>query len=126
METIQMNAVNPIIQKTHTQPVDKADAKLRKACQEFEALLVAQMLSAMRETVPKSDLLGSRDKEEVFQSMLDQETAVQLSRTGSLKIADMLYTQLSKIVKNESDSGQTPSPISGKGTRDAYLKPAGQ
>jgi flagellar protein FlgJ len=126
MGTIRMDAVNPIIQKTHAEPVDKADARLKKTCQEFEALLVAQMLSAMRETVPKSDLLGSREKEEIFQSMLDQETAVQMSRTGSLKLADMLYAQLSKIVKNESDSGQTPSPTSGKGTQDADIKPAGQ
>lgn len=121
-----MNAANPIIQNAHAQAADKADAKLKKVCQEFEALLVTQMLSAMRETVPKSDLLGSREKEEIFQSMLDQETAVQMSRTGSLRIADMLYAQLSKIVKNGSDSGQTPSPTSGKGTQNADIKPAGQ
>lgn len=73
------------------------DTRLRKACQEFESVLVSYMLGQMRNTVPKSDLMGSSDKEEIFQSMLDQEIAGELSRTDSLKIAELLYMQLSQI-----------------------------
>lgn len=82
----------------------KDDAALRKACKEFESVLVAQMLHKMRETVPKTDLFGSRDKEELFQSMLDDEFAARMSNSGSLMLADLLYQQLSNKKSNDSDS----------------------
>jgi len=72
----------------------KEDPALKKACREFESLLVSQMLKKMRDTLPKTDLFGSKDKEEIFQSMLDDETAKSLSEKGSLGLADLLYSQL--------------------------------
>jgi len=78
---------------------DKEDAALKKACREFESLLVAQMLHQMRATVPKADLFGSREKEEIFQSLLDDEVAKEISRTGTLKLADLIYAQLSPTRK---------------------------
>lgn len=80
-----------------SQQFDKQDARLRKACQDFESLLIGQMLKSMKETVTKSDLFGSREKEEMFQSMLDEQTAIEMSRSGSLGIAEMLYKQLSRL-----------------------------
>jgi peptidoglycan hydrolase FlgJ len=71
------------------------DQALKKACREFESMLVSQMLKKMRDTLPKTDLFGSKDKEEIFQSMMDDETAKSLSANGSLGLADLLYSQLS-------------------------------
>jgi peptidoglycan hydrolase FlgJ len=71
------------------------DPALKKACKEFESMLIGQMLKKMRDTVPKNDLFGSKDKEEIFQSMLDDETAKNLSENGSFGLANMLYSQLS-------------------------------
>jgi len=82
------------------QPPDPGDIKLRKVCREFESLLVAQMLTKMRSTVPKADLFGSSEKEEFFQDLLDQEIAKQVSQAGTMKIGDLLYIQLSKANKN--------------------------
>jgi len=82
------------------QPPDLRDARLRKACREFESLLVAQMLSKMRSAVPKTDLFGSSEKEEFFQDMLDQEIAKQVSQTGTMGIGNLLYIQLSQEKKN--------------------------
>ncbi len=75
------------------------DPKLRKACQDFEALLVRQLLSKMRSSIPKNDLFGSRDKEEIFQGMLDEEYANQISASDSLGLGEMLYAQLSTMKK---------------------------
>ncbi|MDO8587053.1 MAG: rod-binding protein [Armatimonadota bacterium] len=88
--------IQPTIAFNTNLPVtaNKDDAALKKACGEFESLLVAQILHKMRDTVPKSDLFGSREKEAIFQSMLDDETAKQLSNSGTLGIADLLYQQL--------------------------------
>lgn len=73
---------------------DVQDAKLRKACQDFEAVLIKQMLSKMRDTVPENDLFGSSEEEKIFQEMMDQETAVQIARKGCTGIAEILYRQL--------------------------------
>lgn len=70
------------------------DAALKRACREFESILLAQMLKKMRESVPKSDLFGSREKEEIFQSMLDEEVAKEIAHGGGLKLGDTLYAQL--------------------------------
>jgi flagellar protein FlgJ len=81
-------------------PAQAEDAKTRRVCQEFESLLVAQMLTKMRESVPKSDLFGSSEKEEIFRGMLDQEMAKQISETSAMKLGDLLYAQLIKERKN--------------------------
>jgi peptidoglycan hydrolase FlgJ len=81
------------------------DKALKKACHEFESLLVSQMLHKMRDTVPKSTLFGSREKEEMFQSMLDDEMAKDMSNSGSLKIADLLYQQLGGNTAKVSGEG---------------------
>lgn len=75
------------------------DPKLRKACRDFESLLVQQMLSKMRASIPKSDLFGSKDEEEIFSGMLNEEYAKSLSETGSLGLGDMLYAQLAALKK---------------------------
>ncbi len=73
---------------------DADDEKLRATCREFEAVFVAQLLSAMRATVQKSDFFGSTEKEEMFQSMLDQEIAKQATAGAGFGIGDALYKQL--------------------------------
>jgi flagellar protein FlgJ len=75
---------------------DKESRELRKTCREFESLLIAQMLKSMRATVPESDLFGSKEKEEIFRSMLDDETARQVAQTGAFKLGDIIYEQLSR------------------------------
>ncbi len=77
----------------------REDNELKKACKGFETILVTQMLTKMRETVPKSDLFGSDDAEQMFQGMLDEEIAKGVSDSGALKISDLLYKQLSKLEK---------------------------
>ena len=81
----------------NTQPSDQAQSRLKKVCREFESLLVARLLHAMRETVPKVDLFGSREKEEIFRAMLDEEIAKQVSSTGAFKLGDIAYAQLLKL-----------------------------
>ncbi|HPP74244.1 MAG TPA: rod-binding protein, partial [Armatimonadota bacterium] len=74
-----------------SKPTDNTDPALMKVCVEFESLLATQMLKKMKESVPKTDLFGSRDKEEMFQDMLDQEVCLNLSKSGSIGLAEVLY-----------------------------------
>jgi len=78
----------------------REDARLRKACKDFESMLVYQMLSKMRESVQKSDIFGSGEQEQTFQEMLDHEYADSLAKSGGMGIGDILYNQVCNQVKN--------------------------
>ena len=74
------------------------EAKLKKACKDFEALMLKQMLEVMRKSVPKDGLFSGGYAEEVFQSMQDDKLAEHLAQSGGLGFADSLYAQLSKQI----------------------------
>jgi len=72
----------------------RQDAKLREACQDFEAVFLNHLLKSMRKTVMKSELFGSSKEEEFFQEMMDYEVSRSIAKRQSMGIADMLYKQL--------------------------------
>ena len=76
--------------------MNKEDAKLKRACKDFESMMVTQLLGQMRRTIPKSDFFGSSDEEEIFRGMLDQEMATEISKGGAMKLGDLLYAQLTQ------------------------------
>lgn len=61
---------------------------------EFEAMLVAQMMSAMRKTVGESDLLPASPHRKVFDGAFDQQLARTLVEEGGLGLAESLAAQL--------------------------------
>lgn len=81
------------------------DAQLKEACQEFESMFLNQLLTSMRKTVPKTNLMaeegegggegGNRD-EETYNSMLDTERAKAWAQAGGTGIGEILYEQLRK------------------------------
>lgn len=84
------------------------DAKLRSACREMEAVFLNLMLSRMRATIPKSDLLPDRSQEEIMQSMLDTELTKTMSQAGGIGLADMIYRQLTLSGTAASNKSQAP------------------
>lgn len=73
----------------------RQDAKLRKACRDFEALLLFKLFKEMRQTVPRSGLLPSAPGRETFQMMFDQRVAEELSNRGEgIGLQKMLCEQL--------------------------------
>jgi len=83
---------------------------LKMACQEFEALFLEYMLSTMRKTVPKSDLLGNSQEEEMYTSLFDQELCVKLSQQKGLGLGDLLYNQLQAGLPPEQEE-EAASPV---------------
>lgn len=78
--------------------VDPArEKKLKKACADFESMLVFQLLKTMRQTVPKSGLLKPSQGKETYEMMLDQKIADDLANKGQgLGLQKMLYNQISQ------------------------------
>ncbi|MEW6749567.1 MAG: rod-binding protein [Candidatus Latescibacterota bacterium] len=70
---------------------------LRQVAQEFEAILLHQMVAAMRQTVGEGGLLPKGTGERIFEGMLDEEWARKLAgRGGPAGLAEVLYRQLSE------------------------------
>jgi flagellar protein FlgJ len=66
---------------------------LRAAAKQFEAVMLQQMLKAMRATVPRNDFTSS-DAERMFQEMSDQQLAQNLAAGHGLGLGELLARQL--------------------------------
>lgn len=71
------------------------DEKLREATRDFESLFVKQMLNSMRKTVNRSGLLDGGMGQEIFEDMLYDEYAKNMTKTANFGISDMMFRQLS-------------------------------
>lgn len=70
------------------------EKSVREAAKQFESYFLSYMIKAMRKTVEKSDLIGQSKGEEIFQSMLDDETAKNMTESGGIGLADMMVEEL--------------------------------
>jgi len=72
------------------------DKELKKACQEFESIMLNMMYKQMKATIIKSDLIEKDAGTEIFESMQDENLMDMASKTGSFGLAESLYKQLSR------------------------------
>lgn len=70
--------------------------KLFNASVEFESVFVKLMLSQMKKSVEKSGLLHGGHAEEIFEDMLYDEYAREMSKNSSLGLAEQIYASLSQ------------------------------
>ena len=68
--------------------------KLKKSCQDFEAIFVQSLFKAMRKTVPEGELFKNDNAVDMFQEMIDQEIATNVSRKQSIGLAEQMYRQI--------------------------------
>lgn len=73
------------------------NAKLRKVCADFEAMLVFQMMKSMRQTIPQNGLFKPSQGRATFEMLLDQKLAEAVSRKGEgVGLQRALYDQLTR------------------------------
>lgn len=70
------------------------DKKLYQSCQDLESVFVSRVLNSMRATISRSELLSRGFADDVYESMLYDEYAKSISKSGSIGLADILYKQL--------------------------------
>lgn len=87
----------------HTPDQAERRAKLRNACEGFEAIFIQKMWEQMRATLPKDGMMKSKE-EEYWQSMYDQELGKSMASSGGIGLADMMMTQLDRNNREMSDA----------------------
>ncbi len=100
MDTLYNSRKGEDLNKLKMEAASRNKAKLKKACSDFEAIFIKQMLDSMRKTVNKSGLLDGGMAENIFEDMLYDKYAHKMSETAHFGIKDILYKQLSGVQKN--------------------------
>ncbi len=94
--------------KTRLQSGDeKTEEQLRSLSRQFESIFIHQMLKSMRKTVPKSQFFDSFSMD-MYQSMMDEEIANELSQQKGIGLADMLFRELVQIDKALKEAEEDP------------------
>ena len=94
-ENIQNTSDNNAVSKYGK---DFEKKRLRQVSEDFEALMINQMLKKMRKTVDKSGLIDGGMAEQIFEDMLYDEYAKEFSKTKTFGLADIIYNQMEKYV----------------------------
>ncbi|WP_321533238.1 rod-binding protein [uncultured Desulfuromonas sp.] len=71
-------------------------SRLKKTCEEFEAVMVQMMFKAMRGAQPEGGLVEKDTASEVYQELFDGEVAREMAHNQSMGIGSKLYEQISK------------------------------
>ena len=99
---------------TDTAPMSEATRereRLKKATQDFEAVFVGIMLKQMRKSMTGGNaLFGNSSDSKLYQDMMDDATAQQLSKTGSFGLARVLYKAMEHTLPAETPQTAPQSP----------------
>ena len=82
---------------------EKDEKKLKAACADMEAIFLNMMFKQMRNTVQKSGLTDGGSAEGMYEDMLFENYAKEVSKGKGTGLGDMLYQQLSKSMNKESE-----------------------
>ncbi|MFM7389672.1 MAG: rod-binding protein [Vampirovibrionales bacterium] len=117
----QANTINQLqlqAQTTFDAPQTQKTKELKHVAQEFEAVFIQQLMTAMDKTVDREDsLISGGEAEESFRGMLNQEMAKNMAHApGSgrgLGMAESIYKQAVLLLSPEEltppPAGQQPS-----------------
>ena len=83
-------AMNP----SQVRPTVDKSSQLYKACLDFEAIFIKQMLNVMRKSVQKEGLLDGGLSEDIFEDMLYDEYAQKMAQTAQFGLAENMYFQI--------------------------------
>lgn len=80
---------------------DKDLKSLRESSREFETIFVMEMYKAMRKSIPEGGLFEKNNSTEIYQEMLDMETARAATKGKGLGLAEAMFNQLAPLIENK-------------------------
>lgn len=92
-------AAQPALTPDQTQALKK----LHEAATQFEGVFLQMMMKAMSDTVPKNTIFGKQSNaEQMWSSMLNDERAQAMAKSGAVGIAKILEAQLRATVLSDA------------------------
>jgi flagellar protein FlgJ len=76
----------------------KDEKKLKDACRQFESIFITMLLKNMRNTIPEGGYLQKSYPRQVFESMMDEKIAEEITKDHGMGLGQQLYKQLAKTV----------------------------
>jgi flagellar protein FlgJ len=73
----------------------------KQAAQQFEALLVQEMLKSMWATVPRGELLSNSHEEQMYRDLLNEAMADSISEGRGIGIKDVILKDLNTLGKSK-------------------------
>jgi Rod binding domain-containing protein len=98
MKPMPTNELNP------QSGIDLKKLKLKKACEDFETIMTTYLLKSMHETVQRAETEEFGSGRDLYEGMMDEAVANQLSHTQGLGLAKMLYKQLASTLETRKAS----------------------
>ncbi len=92
--------ISPNTQTSQNRKERDLDA-LKETSRQFETLYVMEMMKAMRKSVPEGGLFEKSMTTEIFQEMIDMETAKSATRGPGLGLATAIYEQMAPLIENK-------------------------
>ncbi len=77
-----------------------SDAELKVVSQNFEAIFMRMLMKEMRNSVPRSKLLGNSQEMQFFESMYDDQLSQKLASAGGIGIGRMVYQRLKQVTQS--------------------------
>lgn len=83
----------------------KEKARVTKATQDFEAVFIGMMLKQMRKSMAGDNaLFGKSSESKIYQDMMDDSLAQQMSRTGTFGIAKAMIKSMESRLPKDPDA----------------------
>jgi len=80
-------------------PQSSEKDRLKKACKDFEAVFMSQMLDSMRDTLINDSVFGNSLGKDIYKSMYYRQLTADIAQSGSgLGIGELLYNKLESKV----------------------------
>ncbi len=77
----------------------KSEHDIKKAAQDFEAVMLNMVIKAMWKTIPKSGLFEKNSATQIYEGLIHSSLSEEMARNGGMGIAKVLYQQLSREQK---------------------------
>lgn len=85
-----------------------SESEIQEVGRQFESLLLHQLLTTMRRSIPDSGLFGDSSAKDIYEDLFDQHIAETVSQGGQTGIAETIVEELrrqqSQVVPSETAS----------------------
>jgi len=112
-----ISALAPHIHALGAAPASPSPAKLHEVAQQFEALLIGEMLKGVREATKDSGMDGDDDDDPAGDSAMDMaqtQFAQSIAAQGGLGLSHLIETGLARDSENQTEKTAEPSPSGAK------------